>query len=679
MAAVVYLILSLAVGYCIVKTALPGLSEILKKTYSGKNTGLSVLFAYFPACFTTGILAMTWPVYILACIFRKSEDPLLIANIIVFSAAVIFVILMLFYLKKKNNIGIEGKFKLSRVEISALVLVCVLICILMFKTLCSKNGKLYVGLSVFSDFSTHLSMIRSFSKEANFPTMYTFFGGQDVKYHFMFQFLCGNLEYLGLRLDLALNIPSILSLISTYMMLYVLAVKITGKKAVGLLTWLLFSFRSSWAFFEYLKNIRKGEIVDTLSANAGFIGATEHEDWGLWNLNVYCNQRHLAFSLTVMLLVIMLMLPCLYEMYDRLRDRMSIGTFFKESLFAREGWVVRDLRTCIFAGLVLGAIGFFNGAVLIGTVIVLFFMAAGSDRRIEFVILAGIAGILSMVQSNIFIDGSLFEPAYRYGFLSDRGTVFSSIDFVWKMMGLLPLVLLVYFAFAKGIRKYVIVCFSMPIVFSFTVSLTPDISVNHKYIMIAIMLLDIFAADFVLQLFEIKQLTVKILAVMTAFCLVFTGIYEYFIVMRMNNDESAMKYDFSDELMEWVWDNADHDDIFLTKNYYLSYGGHGNSIILSGAMMYYGWDYFSWSAGYDTDSRVQLVHEIYSCTDPDSLYRLVDDTGIRYIVVDESNRQSEDYLLCEWIFDLCYKKVYCKGEGMDMISIYDTNVKMLER
>ena len=54
----------------------------------------------------------------------------------------------------------------------------------------------------------------------NFPTQYPHYGGQDVKYHFMFQFLVGNLEYLGLRLDLGYNLVSILSLAGFLMVLY---------------------------------------------------------------------------------------------------------------------------------------------------------------------------------------------------------------------------------------------------------------------------------------------------------------------------------------------------------------------------------------------------------------------------------------------------------------------------
>jgi len=67
-----------------------------------------------------------------------------------------------------------------------------------------------IGWSVSSDFSTHLAVIRSFSYGSNFPSGYPHFADGNMRYHFMFMFLAGNLEFLGLRLDWAFNLPSIL-------------------------------------------------------------------------------------------------------------------------------------------------------------------------------------------------------------------------------------------------------------------------------------------------------------------------------------------------------------------------------------------------------------------------------------------------------------------------------------
>ena len=693
MLGIVYLILCFLTGFCIIELTFKNFGSLTESSFYGKKINISSMYLRLPAYFVTGVLIVTWVLYIFCCILRNTSNAIGYANVIVMTLATAFSCLCTFLIirKKGNVFKGEGK-KITTVEIIVITLVCLLVFYLMFKTLGILDGKLKIGLSVFSDFSTHLSMMRSFSHGNNFPTQYTFFGGEDVKYHFMFQFLCGNLEFLGLRLDQALNIPSILSMIFSYSMLFVLAVKLTGKKSIGYITLLLYTFRSSHALFEYILSIPKGEVAKTLYDTVEFIGSTENENWGLWNLNVYCNQRHLSFSLIIMLLVILLVLPAFFDGCTRLlkmyRDMQEeaevekkhkpvfIKLFFKYSLLGKEGWLVKDYKTAIFTGLLLGASGFFNGAVLIGTVIVLFFLAAGSDRKLEYVIVAGIAGILSFIQSKCFITSQLFDPQIYYGFLSQPKNLAGAINYVWKLMGILPVLLILQFVQSKGPRKYIIVCFSMPMVFAFFVSLTPDISVNHKYVMMSIMLLDIFAAVYVVGLFEKKDVFYCILGVLVTFFLTATGIFEFYIVAKKNVDERAMRYSYQDEIMEWIWDNSDRDTIFLSANYYLMYGGYGNSLILSGHKMYSGWDYFSWSAGYDVGSRNQMIERIYSCDDKNELYRLVAKTDIDYIVVDRVNRDSETYDLNEKTIASAYERVYTTDSGIDRFSIYDVSKKI---
>ncbi|MFQ9152369.1 MAG: hypothetical protein ACLR6B_13620 [Blautia sp.] len=64
-----------------------------------------------------------------------------------------------------------------------------------------------------------------------------------MKYHFMFQFLVGNLEYLGLRLDLGYNLVSILSLAGFLMVLYGISYRMFKASGQGQLP--LFSFFSA--------------------------------------------------------------------------------------------------------------------------------------------------------------------------------------------------------------------------------------------------------------------------------------------------------------------------------------------------------------------------------------------------------------------------------------------------
>ena len=714
MLGLIYLLNCIFLGFAIISDIFQWNGSRELYTFKKKKIGVSSFFFLFPLWFVTGTLIDTWAVYILACLFHKMQNPLLAANIIVMPLSLV-VALFLLYGKFRRAAG-ELKQSLKRIrtaEVIAFALILALFLFLFFRTLYFEDGKLHVGLTVFSDFSTHLSMVRSFSQGHNFPTQYTFFAGQDVKYHFMFQFLCGNLEYLGMRIDMAMNIPSLLSILSAYMALYVLAVKITGRRAVGYVSMLLLTFRSSFSLFIFAGEQPKGEVLKNLVERAEFIGSTNHEDWGLWNLNVYCNQRHLAFSLTVAILVLILMLPPVFESFKRLyvcrlerrrselaerlertenieadesKNRLTFGdrlyadvwTILSDSLLNRTGWLPSDMKTAVFSGLILGLSGFWNGAVFLAVIMVLFFLAVISDRRLEFLVMAAIAGTLSLIQSKVFVDGNLFCPQFMYGFLSDNRTFASSLIFMIKLTGLLIPVLLIAFAMAKGHYKYLMFCFSIPIIFAFTISLTPDIAVNHKYIMFAIMLLDIPAADFLTELFAKKNVWVKLLTVICIFVMTVTGIYEFEIMCRMDCKERSFSYAEEDKLTEWVWENADENDIFLTANYYLSSPGAGSSLILSGCKLFNGWQYFSWSAGYDTAGRDKIAAGIYSAENRSELLENVKDSGIRYIVVAFSNRISEDYELNEDTIAKTFGKVYSEGEGEYMTTIYDTGIILSE-
>ena len=114
----------------------------------------------------------------------------------------------------------------------------------------------------------------------------------------MFQFLVGNLEYLGLRLDLGYNLVSILSLVGFLMVLYGISYRMFKSFWAGAAAIVFFFFRSGTAFWRYLwEHLQAGDLVRTLEENTAFIGYTTNENWGLWNFNVYLNQRHLAFGL----------------------------------------------------------------------------------------------------------------------------------------------------------------------------------------------------------------------------------------------------------------------------------------------------------------------------------------------------------------------------------------------
>ena len=690
MLGLIYLLLCTGIGWAIVRSVFPNLRNFCKNTYGGRAVDLAPAFLCLPAWFLFGTLPMVWATYGLGYLFRSLREPLLAANLVIMPLSLSIILFAMELLKRREKTDWKGLFTdVRRGELILFTIITVFFLLLMFWTFFYRNGKLYVGWSVSSDFAPHIGMIRSFAVGNNFPTSYSHFAGEDIKYHFLFQFLVGNLNFLGMRLDWAFNLPSLICLVNAFALLYFYAVKLSGKRAVGVLTTVLFTFRSSRAFLDFTSKIPKGtDLMKTLLKNTDFIGTTEHEDWGLWNLNVYCNQRHLALGLGVLLFLLIYFTQYLFagtkrcndyadrQIYDFLSENPEENTLpgehaeyaVRASVLSREGWLPKSLLKAAACGLLLGMCSFFNGACVIACLCVLFVMAFVSDRRLEYALCAVITVALSVLSTKLFISGSALKPKYFFGFLAEQRTFFGVVAYIVTLCGILPLTVLVSLAFLKKTERYLVLAFTAPVVFAFTVSLTIDISVNHKYIMIGIMLLCIPAASVLHRLFSMKGAYVKMLAAFLLFCLTVSGFYDFTVVLKRNDaqEHNVMELDEKSDICRFVLENADSNDIFLTDWYSL------NDFVLGGAMLYYGWPYYAWSAGYDTYGREAKVYAMYEASTPERLDELVTECNIRYIVVDSAVRERKKFIVNEQNIINTYGLVFNDG----FTRIFDTKQKI---
>lgn len=708
MGSVLFLAVGIAFGYAVCETVFPNFHKCGEKTYSGKELNLLSYFIRVPAWVLAGILPLTWMTYLSAYVLKVSggvQYPLLPANCISMGLAAATTGLLLFLRGKKQGEKEKEGFTKRAVLIAELVFFAVLAVFfteLMFHTFRVAEGTLHVGYSVYSDFAPHMGMIRSFSFGNNFPTEYSHFAGEDIKYHFMFQFLVGNLEFLGLRIDYAFNLPSIFGLLATCSLLYALAAKLTGKRMVGVLTTVFFVFRSSPSFFRFLAEMPKEELsLKTILNQGSFTAYTPYENWGLWNINVYCNQRHLAFGMVVMLLALHFFLPYLYAMAVKLsakRDGFEplpkdagkwkeIGqnlwnrlvVYVRTLFFTKTAFGVKHPVRALLLGILLGALAFFNGSVLIACCCMLFFMAAFSEYRLDYLITAVTALILSMLESKLFITGSAVSLQFFIGFIAENKTLYGMVYYMWQLWGVLLLFVGAYLLLGKGVKRYLAVVFSVPLVLAFTVFLisgikvTPEnmylveyyVTVNHKFVMIAEMLLSIFPAILLTKLVEKREvlrggIVMRWLAVGVAvFVLTATGLFEYIIVRNQN--KGTWKSALDNPITVWVDENTDSGDIFLTPPYTL------HPVVLGGGMLYYGHSYYAQSAGYDVYPREDAVYDMYWARNSSLLMEQVQANGIDYIVVDNDARN--DLYAKEDVIAATYEAVFSYGDTV----IYDTS------
>lgn len=661
MLGILYVVLGMLTGRELIKGILDD---------QGDGRGQNPLWLLLPGAFGGGMLAFGWGTYLIswAASAAGAERPLIYGNIVIM--AVSAVVLLIFYTgrirRKKAVLGerdrkgtaFRGIFLKETLLFSVLA---VFLTWIMFYVFYIRDGVLYSGFTVYGDYAPHTAMMRSFSLGNNFPTQYPHFGGEDIKYHFMFQFLVGNLEFLGLRLDLAYNLVSVLALLGFLMVLYSIAKRITGSIGAGVVTIVLFFFRSALTFFRFIwEHAAAGDLWQVLRDNTEFIGYTANENWGLWNFNVYLNQRHLALGLLIAALVLWMYL----DWVDAGCAHKEAGfLWLRDRFFTKEAWRCRSIEQALAAGLLLGMTTFWNGAAVIGGLLILMGFAAFSDGKLDYLLTAVTAVVFSLLQSGLFIRGAAVEPAFQWGFIVEDKSLAGVLWYLLQMSGVFFLgAAVLFFIQKKRSRRVILVSFLFPLVFAFCVSLTPDVTVNHKYIMISYGFLALFWADALVSLFR-RRMPVRILAAMLAICLTVTGIYDFVIILRNNGSGHRVAVKTESSLTAWLAEHVKSSDLVLTPEYSI------NEVTMSGIMMYMGWPYYAWSAGYDTYGRAAKATEIYTSEDEKRVKTLVQQEDISYILFEEG-MTFEGAECVEDTIKAIYQRVYQSEDGR--IRIYET-------
>ena len=731
-----YLIIATAIGWQI--------TDLFITDRAGSHHNL--IWVRLASSFGVGVLLVTWPLYLIAYTLRVAggiERPLGYANAIVLGFSLI-ILGLTFFGSRKNSKESDSENKSSPVENGAeffgnrenpvescsmnasgtasetvpkparkglmqvlhasglikddalfkkeaiFYLIVLAFVWFSFHYVLHMNGNnIQMGFTVFSDYAPNVALIRSFSWFANYPTEYPFYAGEDIKYHFMFMFFTGNMEFLGLPLTFAYNLTSTLSLFSFFIMLSQLALRITGRFASAVLTAIFFTFRSGMAVFLFIsEHLKAGDLVQAFLTNENFIGYTTNENWGLWNYNVYLNQRHLGFGMIIATAVIWYFYGYLEEACEGKKAdgaytmTAAFTSWVKTFFLTKEAWIPKAPDLALVTGIILGLTSFWNGACVIGSLLILAGFAIFSKNKLDYLILAVVSVLIAELQTKAFIYGSAVSPTFFWGFISEDKSFLGVIGYIAEVAGVTILGSVFALFIADRKQRALITSFLLPVVFSFTVSLTPDVTVNHKYIMMAMAYLSIIWADIVVSLFTDRRglapekgdvsagkehasedngmpagkehtsedgdmpavkghasgygnVPGKVLAVIVALLLTATGLYDYTIIIRDNDDKHCITVDTTSDLTAYAKENFTNADLILSGPDSVS------ELTVSGCRLYCGWPYYAWSAGYDTDARFDLAKLMYTSMSAEDLLETVKAEGITYILY-ENNMYYDD-------------------------------------
>jgi len=179
---------------------------------------------------------------------------------------------------------------------------------MMFASFNSSDGILRIANQEYSDFGPNTAIMQSFAVGHNFPTEYPHFSGDRIRYHFLFYFQAGNLEFLGLSPVWSLNLLSIVTLVAMLTLAMTLGEVVFNSRAVGRLGSLLFFFFGSLSYVTYLQrqpSVRAA--IQAIRQQRDFLPSIfpyRGDAWGTWSQVTYLNQRHVASAIGILLLVL---------------------------------------------------------------------------------------------------------------------------------------------------------------------------------------------------------------------------------------------------------------------------------------------------------------------------------------------------------------------------------------
>ncbi len=397
--------------------------------------------------------------------------------------------------------------------------------LLMFYTYRINGTTLQSGYSTFSDLSPHTAMVSSFGKGFNFPTQYMHFSGDGIKYHFFFYFFAGMLEYLGLPIDYAINLPSIIAMVCALVLLGLLAVLVSSRRIAFAIAPVLVFFRSSLNAFVHLKELMAQgntlqQAVKAVLAFDQWYKVTDYDDWGIWAINVYPNQRHLMLGVAVIVIMVIIFLPFVRRLGISLSRSEDFGDGVKTFAFSKNAWLTRTedplypVSIAFLACVLVSIMPYFHGSCLIALLLILFGMAIFSESRLLYLAVAVFAVGSSYAQTLAFSGGYSNVVSFKFdpGFILSNPSFTDLVRYLYIVTGL-TIILAIVFAVTvlivdivrkKPIYRFLMfLCALNPMIFAFLFQVTLEKLANHKFIQVSLILLDVFVAALIANLFFI--------------------------------------------------------------------------------------------------------------------------------------------------------------------------------
>lgn len=691
--------------------------------------------------FLSGLLISTWLTYIFASLFGETSNPMLAGNLIFagVAAGAIYLLNVRFGGPETETTLDPEATRFVRADWITTGVFLVVAMVMMYGTFSMNDGNIRIANHQSSDFGSTASIMQSFAIGHNFPTEYPHFTGDRIRYHFLFYFQTGNLQYLGLSPASSTNTLSILTLLSMLMLVMTLGTVLFQSRLVGRIGAILFFFHGTLAFIPfYLKHGSLSAAWEKVLKSADFLSSGfpyRGEDWGVWSQVVYLNQRHLASSIGILLVVFVflaikhrdrlasagtevstndsietgnndgdavdegdgsLAADNLTEVTDELAEEDSnvdsepsvvSGESDKATLNAdsppdddlarteppeeRDGNWTGRFGPFILAGLVLGLMPMWNGAVFVAAAAVLAVMFLVLPLRREMLAIAIASAVVALPQVSYLRTG-LAQPAgyslWYFGYTVSDPTIYKLLYYLAFTFGFKWIFIGIAIALGTNLQRLMMLSFTALVILATCFQFSEEVLTNHKFFNIWLVLMNVPVAFGIIQLWNLipgpGAIASKVTTAILVFFIVLGGVLDLFPI----KNSFWVEYKFQgDPLVEWVTNNTDPRSIFLSHRYV----NHG--ILIAGRRLYYGHPYYAWGAGYPTNERDNTYRKMFESQDINEVFALIKENRISYVAVDNIVRNGTDFIKKnnEKLFQAYFPVVFTDDENKyDSLKIY---------
>jgi DNA-binding beta-propeller fold protein YncE len=615
------------------------------------------------AAFLVGLLASSWFTYLAARLFARTSNPMLWGNIAFFIIAAGAI----FWLTRKAAPADMIKPRANGSDVwdwATLAALFLGICCLLVGTLNSHGGRVRISGMEYSDFAPASAISQSFALGHNFPTQYPHYAGEPIHYHFLFYFQAGNLEFLGLNLAWAVNVMSVLGLVSMLALLMALGELLFGSRVPGRIGAALFFFHGSPMFISFLRSQTsvKGalhaivHLSNFLPSGYPYRGET----WGIWSQIVFVNQRHLPSAIGILLIVLVFLIdryrqaesPArvdsdvdadanLFSTNTSIAAHMTAESHTRLALLPKLVRINKDTvlssKRFVFSGFLLGALPLWHTAVFTAAAAVLLSLLVLFPFRRQMVGLGVTAAVVGLPQI-LFLRSGEMAPAQHalihWGFIVDNPTVLKVVTYVAFTFGLKwPVIILALIASSWFQRRFFIALCSL-FLLTFCTQLSVEVLANHKFLNIWLIVANLFAGYGLWWLWKIKIPPVAgpAMVIILTLCIIAGGVIDLFPIYNSSRAELDYK---TDPVVDWVRSNTKRDAVFLSNIVV------NHPILLAGRKVFYGWPYYTWSAGYNLAKREPAYRQMFESRNLEQVFRLLKQNNISYVAFDDGVRHGE--------------------------------------